>query len=229
MSLAKRQAFTLIKKAYAAINRKPVTTPSTLRLIVPLTANRTSFSFPILEGDSNLQHPNQVLLNRADAFTATQMGVFIGGCRIERTGVPPVFTINDTTLLGAEDPIQDVYLLQNLGAFEPNAIFKNGLLNIAVNNVQYLQNFDLLAANKSSFVTGQAIPTNGAVVNAVTNGNYGEKDGFVDLVPTLQFSGTSKIDITLNTPIAAYTGTDNLFIEIIFRGFLSLGASNLNK
>lgn len=229
MSLAKRQAFTLIKKAYEKINRKPVTTPSTLRLIVPLTANRTSFTFPILEGDSNLSHPNQILLNRADAFTATQMGIFVGGLRVLSSGVPPVYNIGLATSQGNEDVFQDAYVLENVSNLNPNAIFKNGLLDIAVNNVKYLQNFDLLSANKSSFVSGVSNPTNGAQVNAVTNGNYGEKDGFVDLVPTLQFSGTSKIDITLNTPIASYTGTDTLYLELIFRGFLSLGASNLNK
>jgi hypothetical protein len=227
MSLAKRQAFTIIKKAYAALGRKPVTTPSTLRLIVPLTANRTSFTFPILEGDSNLQHPNQVLLNRADAFTATQMGIFIGGTKTVLSPLPTLSVLTSANL-GEEDPIQDVYALSTLTGLNANGIFKNGLLDIAVNNVKYLQNFDLLSTNKSSAIT-QGTTSPDVLINTVTNGNNGERDGFVDLVPTLQFSGTSKIDITLNTPIAAYTGSANLYLEIIFRGFLSLGASNLNK
>jgi hypothetical protein len=217
MSLAKRQAFTIIKKAYAALGRKPVTTPSTVRLIVPMTANRTSFTFPILEGDSNVQHPNQILLNRADAFTATQVGIFVGGLALGEG--------YETTLdLPNELIIQNPSAIEGVGGLKAYTLFNNSLLNISVNNVQYLQNFDVFAMNKQQAISA------GGVYNDITNGMYGDKDGFVDLVPTLQFSGTSKIDITLNSP-GALTATANngLYLEIIFRGFLSLGASNLNK
>jgi hypothetical protein len=235
MSLAKRQAFTIIKKAYAALGRKPVTTPSTLRLIVPLTANRTSFTFPILEGDSNLQHPNQILLNRADAFTATQMGIFVGGLRVVY-GMGGSKTLENIPLgsnLGNEILVQDASVL-NQSTFSasifPNALFYNGKLDIAVNNVKYLQNFDLLSTQKSTSLAPVNTSGSGVTWSENTNGQYGEKDGFIDLVPTLQFSGTSKIDITLNTPSELLSGNvDNLYLEIIFRGFLSLGASNLNK
>lgn len=227
MSLAKRQAFTLIKKAYEKINRKPVTTPSTLRLIVPLAANRTSFTFPILEGDSNVQHPNQILLNRADAFTATQMGIFVGGFEVANPGGTDIFAIASSSNLGNETLIADPYTLREIDAsINAYALLNNSTIDIAVNNVKYLQNFDTLSTNKQSSL--QAAGSN-VILNATTNGNYGERDNFVDLVPTLQFSGTSKIDISLNTPMAAYTGVNNLYLEIIFRGFLSLGASNLNK
>jgi hypothetical protein len=229
MSLAKRQAFTLIKKAYEKINRKPVTTPSTLRLIVPLTANRTSFTFPILEGDSNLTHPNQILLNRADAFTATQMGVFIGGLENTRTLTGFELGVLAPANLGDELLISDVLTLETVTDLKPNRLFENGLLDIAVNNVKYLQNFDLLSTNKSSSLGVDSAVNNSLNIIGNTNGNFGERDGFVDLVPTLQFSGTSKIDITLNTPAAPYIGAAQLYVEIIFRGFLSLGASNLNK
>jgi hypothetical protein len=230
MSLAKRQAFTLIKKAYEKINRKPVTTPSTLRLIVPLTANRTSFTFPILEGDSNLTHPNQILLNRADAFTATQMGIFIGGLELN-PGIAPSngFILAPTTNLGNENIVSDVFALDTITGLNAQSIFNNGLLDIAVNNVKYLQNFDILSTNKSSSITANGSLLGDVIVNNITNGDNREQNGFVDLVPTLQFSGTSKIDIQLNTPVAPYTGVANLYLEIIFRGFLSLGASNLNK
>jgi hypothetical protein len=224
MSLAKRQAFSLIQKAYAKVNRKPVTTPSTLRLIVPLTANRTNFTFPILEGDSNLTHPNQILLNRADSFTATSVGIFVGGLEVDiATGnlIPAV-------ALGNEVLVQDIGALSRVADINENSLFINGKLNIAVNNVQYLQNFDIYSMNKSSsFRNGSTALPQG--FDAVTNGQFGDRDGFNELIPTLQFSGTSKIDIGINTPIPAYTGSANLFVEIIFRGFLSLGASNLNK
>lgn len=239
MSLAKRQAFTLIKKAYEKINRKPVTTPSTLRLIVPLTANRTSFSFPVLEGDSNLSHPNQILLNRADSFTATSFGLFVGGINIV-TGMGGAQTLqaisqSNSNLLGNEILSQDAVLLSQANFGNPLnafALLNNSNLDIAVNNVKYLQNFDILGANKSTSLALNNTAGNSSELDysGNTNGNYGEKDGFVDLVPTIQLSGTSKIDISLNCPMAPLSSAvDTLYLEIIFRGFLSLGASNLNK
>mgnify|MGYP006283491809 CR=1 FL=1 len=45
--LGERQAFSIIKRAYAKLNRKPITTASTLRLQVPLTSNKTQFTFPL--------------------------------------------------------------------------------------------------------------------------------------------------------------------------------------
>jgi hypothetical protein len=239
MTLAKRQAFTLIKKAYEKINRKPVTTPSTLRLIVPLTANRTSFTFPILEGDSNLSHPNQILLNRADSFTATSFGLFVGGLSIATamSGAQSLqaITLANSNLLGNELLSQDAVLLSQtqlgtqLNAF---SLLNNSNLDIAVNNVKYLQNFDVFGANKSTNLTlnNTAGNSNEIDYSGITTGNRGEVDGFVDLVPTIQLSGTSKIDITLNCPSAPLSSAvDTLYLEIIFRGFLSLGASNLNK
>jgi hypothetical protein len=60
----------------------------------------------------------------------------------------------------------------------------------------------------------------------------GEQDGFYNLVPSLQLSGTSKISITLSVPQAlpiATAATAQYCIMLSLRGFLSLGASNLNK
>jgi hypothetical protein len=79
MSLAQRQSYATIMKAYAAKGRKPVTTPSTLRLIQNVVANKTTYTFPILEGDSTNTLAENRFLNRADAFTATSVGIFIGG------------------------------------------------------------------------------------------------------------------------------------------------------
>jgi hypothetical protein len=218
MSLAQRQAFSVIKRAYAKAGRKPVTTPSTLRLIQPVTANRTVYTFPILEGDSSVVLAEQILLNRADAFTATSVGIFIGGLLDNGTATGA----GAYQLLGYQTPG-----LNTAGVTNANALFVNSYLNVSVNNVAYLQNFDLFRCYQAPIVqTGSILATGGAAT--LQNSISGQGAGFTSLVPTLQFSGTAKIDIRIQLPTSLAV-TNPCQINLIFRGFLSLGASNLNK
>ena len=218
MSLAQRSAFATIKRAYAAKGRKPVTTPSTLRLIQSVATNKTTYSFPVLEGDSTNTLAENRFLNRADAFTATSVGIFIGGLSDAGAAV----TAGAYQLYGYQSPA-----LTTAGVTNANALFSQGYMNILVNNVAYLQNFDLFRCYSAPIAqTGNLFAT--GTSTTYQNSINGERDGFVDIVPTLQFSGTAKIDITLNLP-TSLSVTNACQINIIFRGFLSLGASNLNK
>lgn len=218
MSLAQRQAFSTIKKAYAAKGRKPVTTPSTLRLIQNVVANKTTYDFPILEGDSSNTLAENRFLNRADAFTATQVGVFIGGL----TDAGAATSAGSYQLFGFQSEA-----LTTAGVTNANALFTNGYLNITVNNVAYLQNFDLLRCYDAPIVqTGNIFATGGDTTGQ--NSIDGNVNGFTDLVPTLQFSGTAKFSIQIVLPTSLVV-TNACQINLIFRGFLSLGASNLNK
>jgi hypothetical protein len=217
MSLAQRQAFSVIQKAYANKGRKPVTTPSTLRLIQNVVTNRTTYTFPILEGDSAVNLAEQRLLNRADAFTATSVGVFIGGL----TDAGVATALGSYQLFGFQAPA-----LTTAGVTNSNALFTNGYLNVAVNNVAYLQNFDLFRTYEAPIAqTGNLLAT--GTSTTLQNSIDGLR-GFAALVPTLQFSGTAKIDITIQLPTSLAV-TNACQINLIFRGFLSLGASNLNK
>lgn len=218
MSLAQRQAYATIRKAYAAKGRKPVTTPSTLRLIQNVVANRTTYTFPVLEGDSTNTLPENRFLNRADAFTATSVGVFIGGL----TDAGAATTAGNYQLFGFQSEA-----LTTAGVTNANILFQQGYMNITVNNVAYLQNFDLLRCYDAPIIqTGNIFATGGDTTGQ--NSIDGNVNGFTDLVPTLQFSGTAKIDITINLPTSLLV-TNACQINLIFRGFLSLGASNLNR
>lgn len=229
-----RQAYSTIKSAYRQKQRNPVTTASDLRLVVPMSATKTNYSFPILAGDDTTNNPTAILLNRADAFTATEIGLFVGNAS----------STSDTTF--------DWYSYGNgvgagnLGATLPanfnasmRTLFNNSLINIAINNVQYLQNYSTLRLRKVPVTqsglgygafTGSVSPA--GVTSSVVDSFSGEQDGYYPLVPTLQLSGTSKIDIQLLLPQSLANipaGTNVGYIMIAFRGFLSLGASNLNK
>lgn len=217
MSLSQRQAFTTIKQAYKNAGRNPVTTPSTLRLIQSISSSKTNYTFPVLEGDSTNTLAENRFLNRADAFTATSVGLFIGGL----TDAGAATSAGSYQLFGFQSEA-----LTTAGVTNSNALFTNSYLNIAVNNVAYLQNFDVYRTYSTPIVqTGNVFATGGDITGQ--NSNNGN-DGFTSLTPSLQFSGTAKIDISISLPISLAV-TNACQINLIFRGFLSLGASNLNK
>lgn len=217
MSLQQRQAFTTIKQAYKNAGRNPVTTPSTLRLIQSVSSTKTTYSFPVLEGDSTNTLAENRFLNRADAFTATSVGLFIGGL----SDAGAATSAGSYQLFGFQSEA-----LTTAGVTNANALFTNSYLNISVNNVAYLQNFDVYRCYSTPIVqTGNIFATGGDTTGQ--NSSTGN-DGFTSLVPTLQFSGTAKIDISLSLP-TSLSVTNACQINLIFRGFLSLGASNLNK
>ena len=218
--LSSRKTYSLIKKAYATKGRNPITTASTLRLIQPVSANKTLYTFPVLQGDTPGTYGEEVLLNRADAFTCTHIGLFIGGVIAAGTAA----TNSNYTLYPYTSYAVDIASNQS-----SNILFNNSYLNIAINNVQYLQNFDTRRFNTAGVIQERIETGTGATAaTAVNQDSLSGDAGFVAIVPTLQFSGTSKLDISINLP-AALSVTNAYQINLIFRGFLSLGASNLNK
>ena len=115
------------------------------------------------------------------------------------------------------------------GVTNANSLFYHSNLDIAVNNVQYVQNMDIFrCANAPIVQTGNIFATGGDTTAA--NSINGNSSGFTSITPSLQFSGTAKIDISIQLPSALLlTSGRTPNIQLIFRGFLSLGASNLNK
>lgn len=227
-----RQAYSTIKQAYANKGRNPVTTASDLKLIVPISTAKTVFDFPVIVGDDQNNYPDAILLNRADAFTAVEMGVFIG----KRLGASTAVQVAQTAFNWFSYPNSSEFAVTGTDANNLLPLYNAGSINIAINNVQYLQNYSTLRMRRGpvtqaglGYGAASATPT---LTSTVTDSFNGEQDGFFPLVPTLQLSGTSKISIQLNVPQSlpiATAGTAQYCIMIAFRGFLSLGASNLNK
>jgi hypothetical protein len=221
-SIGLRQAYTVIKNAYKAKQRNPVTTASDLRSIVKVVGGKTQYTFPIIVGDDNANYPEAILLNRADAFTAIEMGLFIAKKTSPTDVAYDIFSYPNSVEFAAE-----------ADAFR--TLFNNSTINATINNVQYLQNFSTQrfrttgsTQNGLGFGAASATPAVASTVVDEFNSGY----GFTSVVPTLQLSGTSKIDLTVNLPTgltAATGGTNEYVIILALRGFLSLGASNLNK
>ena len=222
-----RQAYSTIKQAYAAKGRNPVTTASDLRLIVPISTSKTVFDFPVIVGDDQNNYPDAILLNRADAFTATEMGIFIG----KRTGASTAAQVSNTAFDWFSYPNSQQFAVTGTDYTNLKPLFNAGLVNIAINNVQYLQNYSTLRMRRATVTQDSTIYATGGTAS-ITDSFDGERDGYYPLVPTLQLSGTSKISIQISVPQAlpiATAATAQYCIMVAFRGFLSLGASNLNK
>jgi hypothetical protein len=215
-----RQAYTIVKNAYKAKQRNPVTTASDLRFIVPVVTGKTSYTFPVIVGDDSNNYAEAILLNRADAFTALEMGLFIG----------KKSSSTDTTY--------DLFAYPNNTEFTPDTdafrtLFNHSLINATINNVQYLQNFSTsrfrsvgVTQNGLGFGAASATPS---VASTVVD-SFDANTGFYPVVPTLQLSGTSKIEINLNLPTGLTAAASGTYVIVLsLRGFLSLGASNLNK
>jgi hypothetical protein len=217
-----RQAYQTVKNAYKAKQRNPVTTASDLKFITPVVAGKTQYTFPVLVGDDPNNYPEALLLNRADAFTAVELGLFIA----------KKSTTNDTQYNEYSYPNSTVFSGSgDAAAFK--TLFNNSTINVAINNVQYLQNFSTerlrtVPITQEGLGAG-AVATTGAIVST-TQDSWDLKTGYYPLVPTLQLSGTSKIDVSLNLPQGLNAaGSGSYVIILAVRGFLSLGASNLNK
>jgi hypothetical protein len=219
-SIGLRQAYTVIKNAYKAKQRNPVTTASDLRSIVQVVGGKTQYTFPIIVGDDTANYPEAILLNRADAFTAIEMGLFIAKKSSATDVAYDIFSYPNSVEFGTETD-----------AFR--TLFNNSTINATINNVQYLQNFSTQRFRTTGatqqglgFGAASASPTVASTVVDEFNSGY----GFTAIVPTLQLSGTSKIDLTVNLPAGlTAAGTGQYVIILALRGFLSLGASNLNK
>jgi hypothetical protein len=222
-----RQAYQTIKNAYAKKNRNPVTTASDLRFIVPINSSKTTFDFPVIVGDDPNNYPDAILLNRADAFTATEIGVFIG----KRVGATTAAQIANTAFdwFTYTNSLEFAVTATDFTNLKP--LFNAGIVNATINNVAYLQNFSILRTKRGTTTQAATLFATGGTATIQDSYN-GEKDGFYPLVPTLQLSGTSKISLQIQVPQAlpiATAATAQYCIMLAFRGFLSLGASNLNK
>lgn len=217
-----RQAYATIKKAYQQSQRSPVTTASDLRFLVPVVTGKTQYSFPVLVGDDPNNYSEALLLNRADAFSALELGVFIGKKSSATDTTYDLYSYPNTTEFGATDA--DTF----------KTLFNHAYLNVTINNVQYLQNFSVSRLRRAPVTQNGVVYGLTAALSAGTNNANdsfnGREDGFYPLVPTLQLSGTSKIDVSLYLPAGlTAAGSGQYVIVIGVRGFLSLGASNLNK
>jgi len=203
-----RVNYNLIYAKYKRLGKGNVRlTQSTLVLTKPINPNVATYNFDVLETQTATLAPNEIRLNLNDEFIITQLGLFleasveVGGAV---TGQKVLFTyapaqLDGTTAAG----------LQN---------FYNGNLQIAVNNIVYLDKFD---SRKHMFVPRTQIQNSIAPNSAQIDSNNFSKDAMFSIEPTLVLSGAKKNQITLSLPSAitggSFTFTDDKGAVISYR------------
>jgi hypothetical protein len=182
--------YATILNRYKAVGKGNVRlTQSTLILSKPITATTTSYSFDVLETQNSTLTGTEIRLSLNDEFIITNMGIYL-----QATVTNAAATVSYGTEWFSYVPSQ-----ANAGAGVLQPVY-NGALQIAVNNVVYLDKFDSgkSLCNPRTQHAPFTTPSNATL--ASTNFN---KDGMISIEPTLVLSGAKKNNIVLNLASAA--------------------------
>jgi hypothetical protein len=195
--MASRINYATIIAKYNKVNKGNVRlTQSTLFLSKPISATTTVYNFDVLESQTQTLQGDEIRLNLNDEYIITSMGFYLQASILDSLG----------TNTGAK-------ILLPYAPFEQDSVnaskinnFWNGAFQISVNNIVYLDKYDVL---KSKYIPR----TQFANFNAVTGTPSTQpniqfsKDGLYGAEPLLTLSGAKKNALTLTLPTAIQPAT----------------------
>jgi len=196
-----------------------INTQSYLRFEKSLNGTFNTIQFDILT-NQGLTSPTERRLQITDAFTITDIGIFI-----MKAGTTT--TATDAQRSAAAWNMWANPLIYT-GAGEAAALetFYNGNLSIKVNSTVYFEALDL----RSNFYrVGTSQKGVGPAV-IISSDEFPANAGLKRIVPTITLNGAAKNDLTINLPLSTNTigTTSENFVVCFCRGFLSQNASKLN-
>jgi len=226
MKRANRVNFVKIREEYAKRGVKGVRlTESSLFLTQAIDANKTTYTFDVLDSQNTGLQPDEIRLNINDEFIATHMGVFLYG---KATLTPVVANSPTAPALFSYAPIE-----ANAQAIQLDGLYA-GKMKIGVNNIIYVEKWDTRKCRQvqrtqfASFIAGVPVCTIPSQEN--------DMDGMIALEPMVTLSGAKKNEITLEMPKAItisnflFTsqsgGVLNFDIDRIAVKFFGLNAQN---
>jgi hypothetical protein len=201
--MASRINFKTILEKYSKIGKGNVRlTQSTLFLTRPISATSTVYNFDVLESQTQTLQADEIRLNLNDEFIITQLGFYLQASIKSREGV-------DT---GAKVLLSYAPFEQNYNEASKINNFYNGAFQIAVNNIIYLDKYDVkksMFVPRTQFANFNAVSGQPSTIPSVdfsTNGMFGTE-------PLLTLSGAKKNNLTLTIPTAItnanFSVTDN--------------------
>jgi hypothetical protein len=221
--IALRNAFKSVKGAYASAGRNPIVTPSDLRLENPISQNVNYYQFYALQSEQNPGFAGgasntEIRLNTNDSFFAVLAGLYIAK--------PSSATSAEYFLNSYPNPM--TFTATTAAAYQ--MFFNNSTLNIAINNVQYIQNF--LTSRFREVGVAQAglgaasYLTSAQVASTSVDSFNGDESGITALGSIIEISGQKKADIKMNVPtgLSVAPGTYDR-LALVLRGFLALNAA----
>lgn len=182
-------------------------TQATLRLEQPLVTTNALYTFPVLvnvQNGSQQQFSTEIRLNQQDSFVPTEVGVFVA--------VPT--GSNDTTfkLLTYNSPA-----IFSAAASAALPTLYNGLLKIMINNVQYLNYWDIWR----HWYAGETQQTAALGAGSPMDQFCGSDDGFYPMEPFILLIGSQNIQINITLPAALANVDANSRVILLFRGVLA--------
>lgn len=174
-------------------------TQSTLFLTKPINPTVTTYNFDVLETQTATLQADELRLNLNDEYTITTMGLYlIASSEVTpKTGTPFVGANTLFTYTPAEQSVSTL----NAGNFY------NGSLQIAVNNIVYLDKWD----TKKHEVRPRTQFANFITPNTASQpSNQFSKDAMFPVEPLIVLSGAKKNQITLSLPNAIGTSSFSL-------------------
>lgn len=227
----KRGEFSLIAKKFQKIGKGNARiSQSALILMQPINPNSNVYNFPVTINDGPIVVPNEeIRLDINDEFTVLEQGFFYRAV-VTNPEAPEEFA----TVYLTSAPYE---LNQSYIAYQK---LYTGRFNIAVNNIVYMQNWDLRQHEYKPIT--QLSPLIAGQSNATAYANNFKENSMVDVLPTITLSGAKKNQLQLTLPdaiapipsaipfITTQNG-ENLSIAITHivyfgRGFLAQNASN---
>lgn len=197
--MASRINFANIMRKYASVGKQNVRlTPSTLFLTKPIVNTQAAYRFDVLESETATLQPDEIRLNINDEFIVTHIGAYlVAKTEFKASTEGAVFVPAPFIKLFTYAPIENNYgslAVQN---------FYAGKMQIAVNNVVYLDKWDV---RKHEFLPRTEYNGQLAGTGAATQGSIDfSKAGMIAIEPMLTLSGAKKNAITLELP----TNIDN--------------------
>lgn len=195
--------FSQILTKYKQIGKGNVRlTQSTLLLTKPIVATVANYSFDVLETQTATLQGNEIRLNLNDEFIVSTMGIYLQAS-VVTTSTAAVVTSRGTSLF-AYIPMETTNNLCSL-----NDIY-NGNLQIAVNNIVYLDKWDTRKHESRPDMPYQQRSAAVTINNATQASTKFNKDAMFPVEPLLTLSGAKKNSINLNLAGAISASTFTL-------------------
>lgn len=186
----KRLNYSILNAKYSKIGKGNVRlTQSSLFLTKPISPTVTTYTFDVLETQTQTLQNDEVRLNLNDEFNITSIGLYLIGTFQDAEG-----TLSKNTKFFTYAP----YNLDVLNATRIQN-FWAGTFKIAINNIIYMEKWDtarhehVTRTQNDNFIT----PNQAAISSQSL-----AKDSMFDLANIITLSGAKKNDLTIQLPSA---------------------------
>jgi hypothetical protein len=176
-------------------------TQSTLIISKPILPTTATYQFDVLETQTSTLVGDEIRLNLNDEFVITTMGVYLEAS---------VTTTSDgTTTTGGRTLFTYVPLENKAELITLNDVY-NGALQIAVNNIVYLDKWDTKKHECRPRTQYGNFSSATTILQATQASSEFSKNAMFPVEPLLTLSGAKKNTITLTLPNAVTAQTFNL-------------------